>query len=171
VASTVPLWVAVALSIAPSVVALAAIIAADLSNRRSLKAARETQQREHEERLMSKLREERLRAYATFARLTKTVEDERGDPSPMLARAEAHSEIEMLTDNPKLKTVADAILQLWIEVWQLVKGAREDGVADPYAEPGIREKWAHLDSDRNTFIRLAKDEVQLKPPSRPQEPA
>jgi hypothetical protein len=126
----------------------------------AIRAERDRQEREIEERRWATLREERIRAYATMARLTKTVEPEVEDPVPALA--EAHSEIEMLTDDPQLRTRADVLLQLWIDVWQSVKKARNEGVENPYDVQEIKIKWNLMDGHRTTFIQLAKDET--KPP-------
>ncbi len=112
---------------------------------------------ELEEGRMTTLRAERLRAYSTLARLTKSAKVEDEDPVPALA--EAHSEIEMLTDDPKLKTSSDVLLQTWIDVWQTTRRASDRGAHDPFAEPDFKIKWDLMDAHRNNFIRLAKQEL------------
>jgi hypothetical protein len=59
VSSTVPLWAALLLGIAPAVVALGAIIASEVRDRRRLKHEQDMQEREIGERRWSTLREER----------------------------------------------------------------------------------------------------------------
>jgi hypothetical protein len=121
--TTLPTWLAVLLALASPIVAVVAIGAGELRDRRRLEHEREMQ--ELEEHRMTRLREERLRAYSTFARLTKTVEAENPTPGPALA--EAHSEIEMLTDNPELRTAAAVLLQAWGEAWNIARAELERG--------------------------------------------
>jgi hypothetical protein len=160
--TTLPTWLAVLLALASPIVAVVAIGAGELRDRRRLEHEREMQ--ELEEHRMTRLREERLRAYSTFARLTKTVEAENPTPGPALA--EAHSEIEMLTDNPELRTAAAVLLQAWGEAWNIARAELERGADNPYGAPDFMMYRDLLDGHRTTFLRLARDELQAKPLSR-----
>jgi hypothetical protein len=163
VSSAVPLWAALLLGLGPSLAAVAAIVAAEVRDRRRLDHEREMQQLELEERRLSTLREERLRAYSTMARLTKIVDAENPDPAPDLA--EAHSEIEMLTDNPELTTAAAVLMQAWGDAWDRARAALEAGAENPYGSSEFKTLKELLDRHRTTFIRLARDEMKVEPPS------
>jgi hypothetical protein len=164
--TTLPTWLVALLGLAGPFVAVVALVAAEVRDRRRLKHEQEMQQLEIEEQRWSTLREERLRAYSTMARLTKAVEAENPDPAPALA--EAHSEIEMLADNPELTKVAAVLLQTWGTAWEHARGALDRGVEDPYGTTEFKALRDLLDGHRTTFIRLARDELQAKPLSRPQ---
>jgi hypothetical protein len=166
VSSIVPPWVALVLGLASSVVAVVAIVANEFRDRRRLKHERETQQREHEERFRSRLREERIRAYATLARLTKRVDVSVEEPE-LPAVAEAHSEVELLAENPKLREVSDELFQTWESAWRSVRNA---GAPDPYDVPGFKNVRGLLDGLREAFIELAKDEIGVKTLSREEPP-
>jgi len=147
---------------------VAAIVAAEFRERRRLEHEQEIQRLEIEERRWSTLREERLRAYSTFARLTKTVDAE--NPSPAPALAEAHSEIEMLTDNPELTTAAAVLLQRWGVAWERSRKALEAGAENPYGMPEFQTLRDELDSRRTIFLRLARAEVAPKALRRKEPP-
>jgi hypothetical protein len=89
------------LGLASSVVAVVAIVANEIRDRRRLQHEREMQQLKIEERRWSTLRDERIRAYATLARLTKRVDESVENPE-LPAVVEAHSEVGLLAENPKL---------------------------------------------------------------------
>jgi hypothetical protein len=160
--SNVPLWVTVVLSIAPSVVAVAAIVTAELSNRRSLTAAREAQDRELEERRWATLRDERIRAYAALARLTKQVNVSASQPE-LPAVAEAHSEVELLADNPNLRQVADDLFFTWEGAWRSVRRAIDAGEPDPYNMSGYKNVRELLRGLWAAFIELAREEIKATP--------
>jgi hypothetical protein len=152
---SIPVPLAVLLALATPAVAAVAIL-----------AERDRQEREIEERRWATLREERIRAYATMARLTKTMNPE-AEEDPVPALAEAHSEIEMLTDDHQLKVYADALLGDWKALWKFVQEAREQGVENPTGMSGFKVKWDLIDYNRDAFIKRAKAET--KPPSRPRQ--
>jgi hypothetical protein len=157
VGSTVPLWAL----LAPSVVALGAIAAAEVREYRRQKHEKAMKAVELEGQRMSKLREERLKAYSTFARLTKSVDAANPSPAPPLV--EAHSEIEMLAENPELRKAADGLLQTWVSAWQSARNALNAGAENPYNAPGFKNHRKSLDAQRSAFIQLAKEELGQKP--------
>jgi len=88
------------------------------------------QRAELEDRRLSRLREDRLKAYSTLARLTKVVEAE--EEYPHKAIAEAHSEIELLTDNRPLQEAAWKVFQASADAWQVGRTAFDKGIKHPY---------------------------------------
>jgi hypothetical protein len=110
-----------------------------------------------EDRRLSKLREDRLKAYATLARVTKMVEA----PDPLQVRdlAEAHSEIELLTDEQPLRDAADRLVQASGQARQKAGQARKVG-RNPYQTPEVKHAKETLDNCRSEFIQLAKEELQ-----------
>ncbi|MDQ3913145.1 MAG: hypothetical protein M3305_15520, partial [Actinomycetota bacterium] len=79
-----------------------AVLALLLANRREARRQgheREMQRLEIEERRWSTLRDERTRAYSTLARLMATAA---GEPEPVRELSDAHSEIELLTDDDRV---------------------------------------------------------------------
>jgi hypothetical protein len=161
----VPGWVALA---APVAALLGTAVTLWFTNRREEKRQeyeQERQEREIEERRWATLRDERLRAYSTFARLTKMVDAK--NPSPETALGEAHSEIEMLTANPELILAATILLQEWGEAWEYVQRVIEEGEENPYSTAEFINFRNRLDGRRTVFMRLAKDETKPPAPTRP----
>jgi hypothetical protein len=156
--TTLPTWVVVLLGLASPFVAVVAIVVGGLRERSRQDHERKMQRAELEGQRIAKQREERLKAYATFARLTKKVDAE--NPSPAPALAEAHSEIEMLSDNPELVTAATVLLQTWGTAWEHARKALEGGTANPYRTTEFMTLRDQLDDQRTAFIRLAQDEFK-----------
>jgi len=155
---------------APVAALLSTVITLFFTNRREAKRQeyeQERQEREIEERRWATLRDERLRAYSTFARLTKMVDAK--NPSPETALGEAHSEIEMLTDNAELILAATILLQEWGEAWESAQRVIEEGEESPYSTAEFINFRNRLDSRRTVFMRLAKDETQPPVPPRPSQ--
>ncbi len=159
--TSLPTTVVVLLGLASPVVAVVAIVVGLLRELSRQEHERKLKHAELEEQRITKLREERLKAYATFARLTKIVDAR--DPSPGPALAEAHSEIEMLSDNPELPTAAAVLMSTWGAAWEYTREELERGVMDPYGTAEFKTLRDRLDGLRTTFIRLARDEVKPKP--------
>ena len=157
-ASTVPWWVALA---APAVALLSTAVTLWFTNRGEEKRQeyeKARQEMEIEERRWATLREERLRAYSTFARLTKMVDAK--NPSPEKELAEAHSEIEMLTDNAELILAATILLRDWGEAWEYGRRVIEEE-ENPYSTEEFVSMRDRLDGRRTVFMRLAKDDTKL----------
>jgi len=95
VGSSVPLWVALILGLSPSLVAIAAIVAAEVRERRRL---------EHE--LKSRLRDERIEAYRKLLAATSTAHFD--DPEAIRAIAKAYNEIALLAETQELVEAAQA---------------------------------------------------------------
>jgi hypothetical protein len=119
---------------------------------------REAKRLKHEREM--KLREERLKAYATFARVTKNIDA--SEPYQTKDLAEAHSTIELLTDNSELQQATE---QLWVAAlrWRKVASHHyEKGVENPYAQPDTEHARDSVDQRRNEFLRLAKEDLELE---------
>ena len=159
--STIPWWLALA---APVAALLSTAVTLWFTNRGEEKRQeyeQARQEREIEERRWATLREERLRAYLTFARLTKMVDAK--NPSPETALGEAHSEIEMLTDNADLILAATMLLRDWGEAWEYGRRVIEEGGENPYSTAEFINVRNRLDGRRTAFMQLAKYET--KPPA------
>jgi len=109
----------------------------------AIRAERDRQEREIEERRWATLREERIRAYATMARLTKTMNPE-AEEDPVPALAEAHSEIGMLAGDRQLKAYADALLGDWIPLWEVVQREGRRGAHRGPGGVGCSDSGARL---------------------------
>ena len=117
-----------------------------------------------EERSLSTLRNERIKAYSTLARLTKAIWLEvPGDPLPVVY--EALSQVEILSDDPKIKEVAEELVDTWASAWEAANAARLRG-ASPFDAPGLRNAEDQLVPLRNAFIEHAKAEIKAEAPSR-----
>ena len=147
--SAVPLWAAVLLSLIPSVVAVVAIVAAELRDRRGLDHEREMQ-----------LNEARREAYATLARLTRGMDYQKLESVREVQ--EAYTMVELLGGNPKLLDVADKLARTWSEAWQSVRNAHEEESPNPRDAPGYRNRANLLHALRRAFIAHAREEIGVK---------
>jgi len=73
--------------------------------------------------------------------------------------AEAYSEIDLLTDNDKLKEAAILLLEAVVKARDTARSTINQGGENPYGTPQyitVRDLWGKSRSD---FIRLAKEEL------------
>ncbi len=111
-----------------------------------------------EDRRLTKLREDRLRAYSELARVTKvlrpTAHGEAGDLVEVL------SEIELLTDDPQLLKIAAELVSkaelVRIAAWKLHE--RGEGTVE-----GINAASAEVSELRKRYMEAAKKELDAKP--------
>ncbi len=100
-----------------------------------------------------RLRDERIKAYSTLARLTKAIWlDAPGDLLPIVY--EALSEVEILADDPKLKETAEKLVDTWATAWESASEARLGGagqLSSPFDAPGYRNVEYLLRNLRNAF--------------------
>jgi hypothetical protein len=87
-------------SLAPSLAAVAATVAAESRDRRRLVNEREMQ-----------LNKERRQTYETLSKLTKVMDFQ--NPQAIPEVLEAHAQVEILSGNPKLLEVADKLVRTW----------------------------------------------------------
>jgi hypothetical protein len=87
-------------SLAPSLAAVAATVAAEFRDRRRLVNEREMQ-----------LNKERRQAYETLSKLTNVMDFQ--NPQAVPEVLEAHTQVEILSGNPKLLEVADKLVRTW----------------------------------------------------------
>jgi hypothetical protein len=106
-----------------------------------------------------KLRDDRLKGYATMARLTKGVDPE--EPYQSKDLADASAEIELLTGNPDLKQAADDLLRTMLD-WrgEATKWYEKGHKTNLYSIPSVRQARDAVETTRAEFIRLAKEETQ-----------
>ena len=156
--TTLPTWLFALLGLAGPVVAGLAVLASELRDRRRLEHERESQRLEMEERRLATLREDRMRAYSELARKTKalrpTPHEEAGDLVEIL------SEIELLTDDPRLLEVAGELVgkagRARIASWKLQE--RNEGTIEE-----LQAAADEVTECRTRFIRAAKEELGAKP--------
>jgi len=121
---------------------------------------REDSRQRHE--LEMKIREDRRQAYATMLRVTKKIEAVA--PYENADVADAHSEIELLTDNPKLNGSAAALVDLLASARNVTWDLQQQGAKRPFSsDPNYHMARVKLDIERRNFLRLAKDELGSKP--------
>jgi hypothetical protein len=115
-------------SLAPSLAAVAATVAAEFRDRRRLVNEREMQ-----------LNKERRQAYETLSKLTKGMDFQ--NPQPVHEVLEAHAQVEILSGNPKLLEVADKLVRTWTGAWESARNAHEAGEPYyPHDTPGQRDQ-------------------------------
>ena len=137
--------------------------------------SREANRLQHEQEM--ELREDRQRAYATMARTTKGMDVD--DPLQIDDLAEAHSEIEMLTEDPLVLEAAGKVLYAAHAVRQATahkKNAIEDESAShpghkELAISGFEDAKQNLDKCRTVFINVARKELGLGSRPSPASPA
>src|SRR5215208_7446646 len=80
-----------------------------------------------------RLWEERRKAYSTMARVTKVVHtsDQALEDYSM---AEAHAEIELLTDNPELVAVAGQVIKAMAKAQDTVRHIEHLGAVNPFRD-------------------------------------
>ena len=128
--------------------------------------SREAKRLQHEQEM--KLREDQQKAYATMARITKNMDVD--DPLQIDDLAEAHSEIEMLTENSQVLDAAEQVLHAAHAARQKMahkKEAMEDSISHTahreLAVKGFEDAKAELDKYRTSFINLARKELGRGP--------
>jgi hypothetical protein len=148
VAKDIPLWVAVVIGLGPSVVAVVALVAAELRDRRRLAHEREMQ-----------LNNERRQAYATLARLTRGVDFHKLESVREVQ--EAYAMVELLGEDPKLLKIADDLVRTWSGAWRSARDAHEEG-ANPWDAPGYRNVANLVRDLRRAFIDRAREELGVE---------
>ena len=150
----------------PIITAAATILAAVLTVGVTLffTNRREVQRLDYE--LKMKIREERQKAYATMARITKNMKV--SNPLEIADLAEAHSEIEMLTEDHRLLISSQAAVWVHTHFYVLSRGSfrfgpkqvykpkktvdwhppRESTRAEPFHEEGGRKSCAYWSPSR-----------------------
>ena len=118
---------------------------------------REAKRLQHERKM--KLREERQKAYATMARITKVMHR---DPEEVDEVAETHSEIEMLTDEPEVLDAAEQLLHAAIKA-RRAADRKERLPQHPTIRREFEEARGALDKCRTDFINLARAELGQGP--------
>jgi hypothetical protein len=116
-----------------------------------------------------RLRDDRMRAYTAFARVTKMVDATEQYTHKDIA--EIHAEIELLTDNTQLRDAADRTSAAAAQARQVATDSpipRWTGEPVPmdldavYSTPRFLEAKETLEKYRSTFIELAKEELGTK---------
>jgi len=136
--------------------------------------SREAKRLQHEQEM--KLREDRQKAYATMARITKGMDVD--DPLQIDDLAEAHSEIEMLTEDSQVLDTAEQVLhaahagrqrmahkKAAIEEESTAHSARRE-----LAIRGFEDAKKNLDKYRTDFINVARKELGRGPRPSPPSP-
>ncbi len=105
-----------------------------------------------------KLHEERLQAYAAMARVTKTIVAT--SPHENTDLAEAHAEIQLVTDNRELINIASGL----VETMDGARGIRweleQEGNPNPFDDPKLKVPKERVERERAEFIRRAKDDLR-----------
>jgi heme exporter protein D len=148
VSNDVPLWFAVVLTLIPSVVAVAAIVAADLMDRRRLKHEREM-----------RLRDERIAAYRRFLAATANAH---GNREGVAAMAAAHSEVSLLASTDEIARVAYGVWVTYDRAQRIFAKSRdrESATKDPTS---LVAQYRHrAEEERVRFLMLAQAELGLE---------
>jgi hypothetical protein len=118
---------------------------------------RETKRLQHEREI--KLTEERQKAYAAMARITKNMDVP--DPLEINDLAEVHAEIEMLSDDAQVLDTAEKLLGAAHRGRQAK--ANKDECDLPHVREEFEEAKEELDQRRTEFINLARNELGRGP--------
>jgi hypothetical protein len=160
--STVP-WTAIISSLTAVLVLAGTLIFNYFSNRQRLDHEQQlnTQRLDQERQLSTqqldhvqtmKLREERLKAYAAMARITKNAQV--ADPLKIADLAEAQSEIEMLTEDAEVLYAAHHARQ---------QQSRKENFKNSIVQADFEKARDELDQHRTNFINLTRKELGLGP--------
>jgi hypothetical protein len=151
--TTLPTWLVVLLGLTGPVVALVAIVAAELRERNRQNHEQKLQRAELEAQRLSRLREDRLQAYSTMARVTKVIRP--APPEKIADLVEILSEIELLTDDPQLFETAGKLVALAGDT-RMTAWRRQEGRA---TQKEVERTKKELTECRREFVRLAKEEL------------
>jgi hypothetical protein len=106
-----------------------------------------------------KLTDDRQKAYATMARITKNMEV--SEPYKIGDLADTHSEIEILTEDPRVLEAAGQLLHAASEA-RIHRNKKEN----VHTKRWFDEAKEKLDQRRNGFIDLARKELGQGPKPR-----
>jgi hypothetical protein len=148
VSSAVPLWVAVLLSLIPSVVAVVAIVTAEVRDRRRLAHEKE-----------SRLRDERIAAYRKLLAATSTAHVER---EGIEALAESYAEITLLAGTDELERAAAKVLTAYAETQSIADKKVEDWEPDEDHAANFAQALDKARIAREAFLKLARQELRIE---------
>ncbi len=157
--STVPLWVAVVFGLSSPVVAIVALVAAEIRDRRRLQHERDMKEAEIEAGRDDRVRDERIAAYRKFLSATSRA---RMDREGVQALAEDYAEISLLAGSDELDRAA---ARVWVDCGQAQKIARrmqeEKGEAvDRTSE--FAQALTKVGNARDHFLKLAREELGVE---------
>jgi hypothetical protein len=163
-------------AVIPAAVTLLAVaLTLFFTNRREAKGLeheRELQREQGEEQRFTKLREERLKAYADLNRMTAFFNtyggtaDVREGLSQLENLKRAYSEIELLTDDQGvLDAAADLVAEAVSTVTLLWGANRANPGQNPYQNSRVKEALRTTAKHRVIFIAEARRELEYKPPT------
>ena len=109
-----------------------------------------------------KPRDDRQKAYATMARITKNMEV--SEPYEIGDLADTHSEVEILTEDPRILEAAEQLLYAASEARQA--RAHRNERENVHTKRWFDEAKDKLDQRRNGFIDLARKELGQGPKPR-----
>ena len=147
--SSVP-WAALISAASTLVVLIATLLFTYYSNAQRL---------EHERNM--KLHEERLKAYAAMARVTKAIVAT--SPHENTDLAEAHAEIELVTDNQELINIASELVRVMDNARGIRWELEQVNTQDPFQEPKMSVAKKRVERERAQFIQRAKEDLGPTP--------
>ncbi len=144
-----PLWAALTLGFLPSVVAIAAIVSAELRDRRGVQQERE-----------NRLRDERLAAYRKMLAATSTAHVDREGVEVL---AETYAEISLLAGSYELSRAAKKV---WIEYAKVrriaAKMEKYPGENPEEASKDYALAIRKADTAQTQFLKLAREELGVE---------
>jgi len=157
VGSTVPLWIAVLLGLIPSVVAVVAIVAAELRDRRRLGHERNMKDAELEAQRETRLRDERIAAYRKLLAATTTAHVEREGVEALSA---AYAEISLLASTDEIDRAAARVWTTHGKTQEISRKTKKDPPEASVSDFAQALHKARIATDR--FLELAREELQVK---------
>ena len=143
--SKVPLWVALLLALLPSLVAIAAIVAAEIRDRRRIGHERE-----------SRLRDERIGAYRKLLSATTTAHTDRKGVN---ALSEARAEISLLAGTEELDRAA---ARVWTSYGNTQKIAAKSRNPQNASSSLFSAYLGRAEAAKEQFLELAREELGVE---------
>jgi len=144
VSKDIPLWVAVVIGLGPSVVAVVALLAAELRDRRQMNHERE-----------SRLRDERIEAYRKPLTATTTAHTDR---EAIDAAESAYVEICLLASTAEIDRAAAEVPVRYLQAQRSSYRETQDLEASSGYVPALNKARAA----RDRFLALAREELGVK---------
>jgi type II secretory pathway pseudopilin PulG len=168
VGSSVAPWVVLASPIVALVSSIVSAIVAGLairSNNRSQAQQRELQERmqqaDLEERRRTDLRTERRGAYRTMGRITTTVDASK--PYELVDLAEAHFEIEILTNSAEVQEAAAELYRAPFDARRLARDAWKARIRPATKDAEVKVAIRRMHELKGRFVDAARSELGLPP--------
>ncbi len=169
--TTIPIWLAVLLAVAGPLIAFVGLLSSQKmrntqeAERRAHEQQLKNQELEHAERMkqmeldearQQRLRDDRIKAYMSFAKMTATVNPR--EEYALSDLAEGFAEIEVLGSSEEAVRWAKDLYDWSLVLRERSREAYRAG-EDPTKDAGARDALAYVRNARELFMKAARDDV------------